>query len=157
MWDTPTSAPQPFRGNVPSRLSEMSRLSRGHSAQCTITHKSGRDVPDVPGFAPKPFPGHFRGILTQARKRHINTNFFVRLVPVFTGFVPGTSPVCPWDKSGEKQGQKPRNSPYSTQWKPDFTGFVPGTNPVCPTDNPGTKGGTESLCEKSLCAFFARY
>ena len=82
--------------------------------------------------------GHF-----QARKRHININFFVWLVPVFTGlgftglgFVPGTNPV--------KNRDKPRNSPYSTQWKPDFTEFVPGTNP-------GTKGGTESLC-----AFFAR-
>ena len=41
---------------------------------------------------------------------------------------------------------KPGFSPYSIQWKPDFTVFVPGT-----------KGGTESLCEKSLCAFFARY
>ena len=30
------------------------------------------------------------------------------------------------------------------------TRFVPGTIP-------GTKGGTESLCENSLCAFFARY
>ena len=30
------------------------------------------------------------------------------------------------------------------------TRFVTGTIP-------GTKGGTESLCEKSLCAFFARY
>ena len=27
---------------------------------CGTTHKSGRDVPDVPGFAPKPSWGHFR-------------------------------------------------------------------------------------------------
>ena len=86
----------------------------------------------------------------QARKRHINIIFFVRLVlgrprvcpGDFTGFVPGTDPVKTWDKPGF--------SPYLTQWKPDFTGFVPGTIP-------GTKGGTESLCEKSLCAFFARW
>ena len=75
----------------------------------------------------------------QKRKRHININFFVRLVPVFTGFVLGTNPACPWDKSGEKQGQTQEFS-YSTQWKPDFTGFVPGTNPVCPRDNPGDEG-----------------
>ena len=49
-----------------------------------------------------------------------------------------------------KTWDKPWFFPYSTHWKPDFTGFVPGTIP-------GTKGGTESLCEKSLCAFFARY
>ena len=63
----------------------------------------------------------------------------------FTRFVPGTKPVKTWDKPGF--------SPYFTQRKPDFTVFVPGTNPVCPRTIPGTKGGTESLCEKSLCAF----
>ena len=31
---------------------------------CRTTHKSGRDVPDVPGFAPKPSPGHIRGTPT---------------------------------------------------------------------------------------------
>ena len=59
-----------------------------------------------------------------------------------TGFVPGTSPLCPRDK--------PRVSPYFTQWKPSLlqeqTEFVPGTIP-------GTKGGRKSLCVKSLCAF----
>ena len=66
-----------------------------------------------------------------------------------TRFVPGKNPVKTWDK--------PRFSPpHFAHWKPDFTGFVPGTNPVCPGTIPGTKGGTESLCEKSLCAFFAR-
>ena len=65
------------------------------------------------------------------------------------GFVPGTNPVKTWGKPGF--------SPYFTQWKPDFTGLVPGTNLVVPGTIPGTKGGTESLCEKSLCAFFARY
>ena len=35
--------------------------------------------------------------------------------------------------------------------------FVPGTNPVCPWDIPGTKGGRQSLCVKSLCAFFVPY
>ena len=29
-----------------------------------ITHKLGRDVPDVKGLAPKPSPGHFRGTQT---------------------------------------------------------------------------------------------
>ena len=84
----------------------------------------------------------------QARERHININFFVRLVlgqprvcpGDFTGSVPGTNPVKTWTNPGF--------SPYFTQWKPDFTGFVPGTNPVCPRK--GTKGGTESLCEKNL-------
>ena len=74
------------------------------------------------------------------KKRHININFFVRLVlgqprvcpGVFTGFVPGRNPMKTWDKPGF--------SPYFTQWKPDFTGFVPGTNPVCPWDNPGDEG-----------------
>ena len=85
----------------------------------------------------------------QARKRHININFFVRLVlgrprvcpRDFTAFVPGTNSV--------KTSYKPGFSPYFTQWKPgkprDKPGFVLGP-----------KGGTESLCEKSLCAFFAR-
>ena len=52
------------------------------------------------------------------KKRHINTNFLVRLVSGrprvfpgdFTRFVPGTDPVKTWDKSGF--------SPYFTQWKP---------------------------------------
>ena len=65
------------------------------------------------------------------------------------GFVPGTNPVKTWDKPGA--------SPYFTQWKTDFTRFVPGTNRFVPGTIPETKGGTESLCEKSLCAFFARY
>ena len=94
----------------------------------------------------------------QARKRHININFVVRLVlgrprvcpDDFTGFVPGTNLVKTWDKPGF--------SPYFTQWKPGKPGFVPGTNPgLSPGINPGSKGGTESLCEKSSCVFFARY
>ena len=35
--------------------------------------------------------------------------------------------------------------------------FAPGTSPVCPKDIPGTKGGRQSLCVKSLCAFFVPY
>ena len=77
----------------------------------------------------------------QARKKHININFFVRLVPVFTGLVPGTN----WDKSGENQGQTQEFSLFYTV-EARFhrvlslgqTRFVPGTNP-------GTKGGTENL------------
>ena len=62
----------------------------------------------------------------QARKRHININFLVRLLL-------GRPRECPWDK--------PRFSSYFTQWKPSLslgqTQFVPGTIP-------GTKGGTIS-------------
>ena len=65
-------------------------------------------------------------------------NFFVRLVL-------GRPRVCPGA------------SPYFTQWKPGKPGFVPGTSPIVPGTIPGTKGGTKSLCENSLCAFFARY
>ena len=78
--------------------------------------------------------------ISQARKRHINISFFVRLVlgrprvcpRDFTGFVPGTNPVRTWDKPGF--------SPYFTQWKPDLTEFVPGANPACPWDKPGEIG-----------------
>ena len=49
---------------------DVSRVSRGSvcpadilSNLCGITHNVGRDVPDVPGLAPKPL-GHFRGIPT---------------------------------------------------------------------------------------------
>ena len=84
----------------------------------------------------------------QAGKRHININFFVRLVlgrprvfpGDFTGFVPGTTSVKIWDK--------PAFSPYFTQSKPGKPGFVPGTNP-------GPKGGAESLCEKTFMCFFS--
>ena len=94
--------------------------------------------------------------MIQARKRHININFFVRLVL-------GRPQDCPWDKPGLSQGQirwKPgthpdfflilhSGSPISPSLSLGQTRFVPGTIP-------GTKGGTESLCEKSLCAFLAR-
>ena len=73
--------------------------------------------------------------VNQARKRHININFFVRLVlgqtrvfSLFYAVEARQTRVCPWDKPGE----------------------IPGAIS-------GTKGGTESLCEKSLCAFFARF
>ena len=69
----------------------------------------------------------------QARKRHININFFVRLVPVFTGFVPGTNPVCPWDKSGEKQGQTQKFSLFYT--------VEARFHRVCPWDKPGLSQG----------------
>ena len=52
-----------------SLLVDMSRLSCGNVPFVPRTlcptyvglHKSGRDVPDVPGLTPKPSPGHFRG------------------------------------------------------------------------------------------------
>ena len=64
-------------------------------------------------WAPRPcimrsFLGAQNATETQARKRHININFFVRLVL-------GRPRVCPGD----------------------FTGFVPGTNPVQTRDRPG--------------------
>ena len=110
---------------------------------------------DGPGRHPEGFPKPWlQGLvnsplyLFQARKWHMNMNFFVRLAlgrprvcpGDFTEFVPGTNPVKTWDKPGF--------SPYFTQWKPDFTGFVPGTIP-------GTKGGTESLCEKIFMCLFS--
>ena len=94
----------------------------------------------------------------QAKKKAHKHKLFC---PVGLGTNPGLSQgyhrACPWDKSGENLGQTRvfslfytvearfhRVCPFLGQ-----TGFVPGTIP-------GTKGGTESLCEKSLCAFFAR-
>ena len=111
-------------------------LARSHSLKC-----------------PFPITKSFNTVC-QARKRHININFFVRLVlgrpqvcpGDFTGFVPGTNPVKIWDKSGL--------SPYFTQWKPDFPGFVPGTNPVCPWDNPGDEGRHRKfMWKKFMCLF----
>ena len=81
--------------------------------------------------------------------------------PVGLGTTPGLSRgfhrVCPWDKSGENLGQTRVFSLFYT--------VEARFHRVCPRDKPGeipgtilgTKGGTESLCEKSLCAFFARY
>ena len=67
---------------------------------------------------------HWHTLGSQARKRHININFLVRLLLGHPGNVPGTKWVCP--------GDKPRFSPYFTQWKPSLslgqTRFVPGTN-----------------------------
>ena len=68
-------------------------------------------------------------LVVQARKRHININFLVRL-PL------GRPQECPWDK--------PSFSPNFTQGKPSVsqgqTQLVPGTNPVWPWDNPGDEG-----------------
>ena len=96
--------------------------------------------------------GHQRG-LSQARKRHININFLVRLLLGHPGNVPGTNRVCPRDKVGLSQGQTQVVSLFYTA----EAQFVPGTNPVCPWDIPGTKGGRKSLCVKSLCASFVPY
>ena len=91
--------------------------------------------------------------LDQARKRHININFLVRLLLGHPGNVPGTNRVCPRDKVGFSQGQTQVFFLFYTA----ESQFVPGTNPVCPWDIPGTKGGRQSLCVKSLCAFFVPY
>ena len=73
---------------------------------------------------------------------------------VFTGFVPGTNPVCPWDKSSEIRRQTQVFSLFYTveaRGKPEF---VPGTNPgLSQGTNPGPKGGTKSLCEKVYVPF----
>ena len=84
-------------------------------------------------------------------KRHININFLVRLLLGHPGNVTGTNRVCPRDKVGFSQGQT-QVFFYTAEAQ-----FVPGTNPVCPWDIPGTKGGRQSLCVKSLCAFFVPY
>ena len=91
---------------------------------------------------------------TQARKRHININFFVRLVPSFHRICPRDKPSLSLGQIRWKTGTNPgillilhSGSPISPGLSPGQTRFVPGTIP-------GTKGGTESLCEKSLCAFF---
>ena len=86
----------------------------------------------------------------QARKRHININFLVRLLLGRPGNVPGTNRVCPGDKVGLSQGQ---TQVFSLFYIAEAQ-FVPGTNPVCPWDIPGTKGGRKSLCVKSLRASF---
>ena len=68
--------------------------------------------------------------IVQARKRHININFLVRLLLGHPGNVPGTNRVCPRDKVGLSQGQTQVSS-YFTQRKPSLslgqTRFVPGT------------------------------
>ena len=68
---------------------------------------------------------------TQARKRHINIIFFVRLSQFFTG--PRTNPVCPWDRSGEKLGQTQEFSLFYTA-EARF-------HRVCPWDKPGLSVG----------------
>ena len=107
----------------------------------------------VPGITllPSPMPQD------HARKRHININFLSGWSWDDPGCVPGISPGLSWDKSGENPGTNPgfrlilhSGSLISPGLSLGQTRFVPGTIP-------GTKGGTESLCEKNLCAFFARY
>ena len=82
------------------------------------------------------------------KKKHININFLVRL-PLGrpwdlshgqTGFVPGTSPLCPRD---------PRFSSYFPQWKPSLSMRQPQGRRAA--------GEVYALKVKSLCAFFARY
>ena len=89
----------------------------------------------------RPFARSRKYVVSQARKRHINVNFFVLLVPVFTGFVPGTHPVCPWDKSGEKLGQ--------TQEFSSFYTVEARFHPVCPWDNPGDEGRRRKFIERA--------
>ena len=94
--------------------------------------------------------------LSGKKKAHKHKLFCPAGLGTNPGLSRGSHRVCPWDKFGENLGEARVFSLFYTvearfhrdcPW--DFTGFVPGTIP-------GTKGGTESLCEKSLCAFFAR-
>ena len=91
--------------------------------------------------------------IVQARKRHINIIFLVRL-PL------GRPPVCHRDKPSLSLGQTRWLSLGQTRVFSLFytveAQFVPGTNPVCPWDKPVTKGDRKSFCIKRLCAFFAR-
>ena len=85
----------------------------------------------------------------QARKRHTNVKFLVRL-PL------GRSRVCLRGKAGLSLGQTPGTHPCFLLICTVEAQFVPGTNRVCPWTNPGSKGGRKSLGVKSLCAFFVR-
>ena len=94
--------------------------------------------------------------VNQARKRHININFLSGWSWDDPGFVPGISPGLSLGQVWWKAGTNPgflltlhSGSPISPGLSLGQTRFFPGTVP-------GTKGGTESLCEKSICAFFAR-
>ena len=112
------------------------RKSWSHPQSMRATHFSGSNPTGWADF--------------QARKRHININFLVRLLLGHPGNVVGTNRACPRDKVGLSQGQ---TQVFSLLYTVEAQ-FVPGTNPVCPGDIPGTKGGRKSLCVKSLCAFF---
>ena len=107
------------------------------------------------GKAPHPHTFSFTK-KTQARKRHINLNFFC---PVGLGTTPGLSRgfhrVCPWEKSGENLGHTRVSSLFYT--------VEARFHQACPWDKPGLSQGqsrgrraAQSLCEKSLCALFAR-
>ena len=85
----------------------------------------------------------------QARKRHVNISFFVRLVLGRPRVCPGISPCLSLGQIRWTTWDKPGFSPYFTQWMPDFTGFVPGTNPVCPWDSPGDEGRHRKLGHRS--------
>ena len=93
----------------------------------------------------------------QARKRHININFFC---PVGLGTTPGLSRgfhrVCPWDKSGENLGQTRVFSLFYT--------VEARFHRVCPRDKPGLSLGQSRgrraaqkvYVKKVYVSFFAR-
>ena len=73
------------------------------------------------------------------------------------GFVPGISPGLSLGQIRWKSGTNPGFLLILHTGSLAKPGLSPGTNPALPLGQPrGPKGGTESLCEKSLCAFFAR-
>ena len=79
------------------------------------------------------------------KKKAHKHKFFVRLVPVFTGFVPGTNPVCPWDKPGEKQGQTQEFSLFYT--------VEARFHRVCPWDKPGLSQAQKVYVKKVYVPF----
>ena len=124
--EMPTKPRKYLRG-APAPGPEKTPKSPGNSP--------GKDLPDssrLPGDRPRDF-WQVPGLSDQARKRYININFFVRLVLGFTGFVPGTNPVCPWDKPGENLGQ--------TQVFSLFYTVEARFHRVCPWDKPSSSLG----------------
>ena len=112
-------------------FSRLFFTSRGYFLKNSLKRVFGYNASDINNY--------------QARKRHIDINFLVRLLLGHPGNVPGTNRECPRDKVGLSQGQTQVFSLFYTA----EAQFVPGS-----WDIPGTKGGRKSLCVKSLCASF---
>ena len=65
----------------------------------------------------------------------------------FTGFVPGTNSVKPWDKPGFP--------PYFTQWKPGKPGLVPGTSPGVSTGQTRGRRAAQKVYVKNIYVPFS--
>ena len=99
----------------------------------------------------------FTPSLESGKKKAHKHKLFCPVGPSFHWICPRDKPSLSLGQIRCKTGTNPgillilySGSPISPGLSLGQTWFVPGTIP-------GTKGGTESLCEKSLCAFFARY